>query len=594
MHRPDALALLFAVVASAALAAPTQAVTVVGRDVRVAVDAMPNGLAGTNTEHGYVDYRVSVTNMSTTRAHRVTLRLPARSYGHGEHIRAVTRTLAVEPEATQVVSLFQLPMAMQGSGLEVVANGQRKQIDTFSILDHAVGWGHHSSSPPAFVLASRSIDASFRSTAQTKHSSSVQPSVLESQIDADLWSNDWLSYTLYDGVVVTAGDMRAMPADVKRALRRYTEAGGSLTVLGPWPIEADWTTVPRPGSDGNHNYLGFGELTIVPEGDPRKLDADAYQRLSQMWEATSMGRRNIKTVEQANRDYQVIDDLGVPTKGLLLLMIAFAVLIGPVNLWVLAKKRRRMWLLWTVPAVSLLFCGAVWGYAVIAEGWSGREYTEGFTHIDERNATATTLGMTGFYSPLTPGGGLRFERDTELTPQINRRHWNSGRGRTVDWTNEQHLRSGWVVARVPAHFRVRKSDATQRARINPTVVDGKLTAVNGLGADVQSITIADADGNLHEAGATPAGRPFNLTPTGRKAVARSDALRQVYRRDWPMWVVRHLSAPNPTSNRDAYLRANTYIAVMDSNPFIESGLDQEETRRAKAVVYGTYAPAAEE
>ena len=94
--------------------------------------------------------------------------------------------------------------------------------------------------------------------------------------------------------------------------------------------------------------------------------------------------------------------------------------------------------------------------------------------------------------------------------------------RTVDWTHDQHLASGWVTARVPSHFMVRKSE-TRRERI--TVRRGTntdLRIVNGLGADIHQFWLADKDGTIYSASAIPAGEEAKLTPLQEMHVDMSD------------------------------------------------------------------------
>src|SRR5439155_282988 len=100
------------------------------------------------------------------------------------------------------------------------------------------------------------------------------------------------------------------------------------------------------------------------------------------------------------------------------LMILFSLGIGPVNLWLLAHYKRKLWLLWTVPLISLCTCVAVFGYMVLAEGWQGHARIESVTILDqtEPEPRANTLGRCGLYSPITPGDGLRFSLATEITP----------------------------------------------------------------------------------------------------------------------------------------------------------------------------------
>src|SRR5204862_7230127 len=89
---------------------------------------------------------------------------------------------------------------------------------------------------------------------------------------------------------------------------------------------------------------------------------------------------------------------------------------------------------------------------------------ESLTVLDQVNRRASTVGTTAFYCPLTPSQGLFFEADTEATPLIELFDYRSSSDRQMDWTRSQHLERGWITARVPAHFRLRKSEL-RRERI---------------------------------------------------------------------------------------------------------------------------------
>jgi hypothetical protein len=204
-----------------------------------------------------------------------------------------------------------------------------------------------------------------------------------------------------------------------------------------------------------------------------------------------------------------------------LLMFLFALAIGPVNLIVLSHKRRHIWLLWTIPIISLMTCCAVFAYATFAEGWKRHVRTEGLTILDERIHRATTIGWTAYYSSLTPGDGLHFGYETELTPQIV---LEAGTPRTVEWTHDQHLSSGWVTARVPAHFMIRKSEIRRERVTIRQGGDAGLKVVNGLGTDIRKFWLADRDGTIHTATGIRAGAEAELVPREELRLAKADVV----------------------------------------------------------------------
>jgi hypothetical protein len=265
-------------------------------------------------------------------------------------------------------------------------------------------------------------------------------------------------------------------------------------------------------------------------------------------------------------------------------MLAFAILIGPVNLYVLSRKKRRIWLLWTVPCFSLITCLAVFGFMVVSEGWTGHARTEGLTFLDETSRRATSIGWQGFYSPMTPGGGLHYSYETEVMSQLGydyRRHrGETTSSRTIDWTDDQHLESGWVTARVPAYFRLRSGEK-RRERIVARMNGGRASMVNSLGAAIQTIWIADKEGNIYTASDIPPGGEMPLRrEENRQAAAKAETLRTVFNGDWLTMV------DAMTRNPDQYLRPGTYLAVFADTPFLEQGLRNTQSRKGRSVVFG--------
>jgi hypothetical protein len=258
------------------------------------------------------------------------------------------------------------------------------------------------------------------------------------------------------------------------------------------------------------------------------------------------------------------------------------VLIGPVNLALLTRRGKRMWLLWTVPAASLLTCAVVVVSVMAGEGLVRFRRIEGLTLLDETTRRATTLGWTGYYCTLTPGDGLRFGADTEVTPIVSLDlRLRSDSSRTVHWGDAQHLSLGWVRARLPAYFIVRKSELARERMILRRTGDGAVEAVNGLGTDLESLWVADRHGRLHVA-AEPlaAGAAGRLEPTDETVSAVAGALRDLYRDDLTSRLRRLRQEP------ERYLRPGTYLAVAPGSPFIEEGLTDVDRANERAVIYG--------
>ena len=436
---------------------------------------------------------------------------------------------------------------MHGQNLGVVIDG-RMQDDTvpLSISQHGGYSYRHTSSwgsprgtgsftvfaSPVQILMSRNVDATNLHThadkllgpSGTTRRGHKSYETIDLGLPVSAWSTSWLGFSRYDGVVVTGNDIRQMPPAVQSALRRYVECGGALLVLGgrelpdSWELRESEKSEPLTDSVGLVSYnIGFGQCIVSTETGTGHLKTEQWREVVGSWVKTAAPWKIGRPIEEANRIFPVgTKDLGIPVRGLFLLMLLFAVAIGPVNLIVLSRKKRRLWMLWTIPVISLLTCVAVFAYATFAEGWNRHGRTEGLTILDERIHRATTIGWTAFYASLTPGDGLHFGYETELTPQghnVERFGMpNTGTVRTIDWTKDQHLQSGWMTARVPAHFMLRKSEVRRERVTVRTEANGQLKIVNGLGVNIRQFWLADRNGTIHTALNIRAGAEAELTP----------------------------------------------------------------------------------
>lgn len=575
-------------------------------DVTVTAESPPSA----NTLHGYAEYRVTLFNKAAEKSHVVEVSIPDSSYGQGHHVRAMTRRMVVPPQTQTRVSLWQPPLMMYGSDLGVTIDGRRQELRVgLSTSNHgrSVFGAYYGGGPePAFVLISRSVTGEVRDHLEqlvqkisgvsgspaagpfgsVSHSGPYASQWVRAETGASEYSVNWLAHSRYDAMIFTEADLRSMPSEAQRAVWSYVECGGSLLVFGEPPLAATWrerNADVQVGADGFARYdVGFGKVWSCDMGAAATWEEGELKLLhDELWRRD---RQPPLSVQDANAKFPVVDNLQIPARGMLMMMIVFALVIGPVNLVVLTRMNKRMWTLVTVPVISLLFSVGVFAYATVSEGLSASGRMISVTVLDEGARQATTLGWLAYYSPLTPSGGLHFATTTELTPQIETSQWGEGSARLVDWTEDQHLLAGWIAARVPSHFTVRKS-ASHRERLSVhRDEDGQVTVVNGLGGPISSLYLADDAGQVYRAGHIAAGKKSVLERVdGSLATGVSLPLREIYN-DGGRWLkaIERLSGPSAV----ALLRRGTYIAVMEESPFLERGLGKTNLWKAQAVVYG--------
>lgn len=422
------------------------------------------------------------------------------------------------------------------------------------------------------------------------------PTVLRSELEASGWSESWLAFTAFDLVVLSRADLAAMNAAQQNALRSYVEAGGGLAVLGQTELPKGWETgasqrvAPARNSTLARSYLGFGQVLLLGVGNIvglERLQVDALRELArecgQVWQS-------MPNEGGANSEFPVIEDARIPVRGIVFIMLAFILVVGPVNIFLCARANNRIAMLWTIPLISFITCAVVFGYSLMSEGITPTTRTEAVTFLDQTAHRATTLARQAFYTPLTPGDGLRYTHDTEVTPLVDVNRYNGGNSRELELSQSQHLVRGWVTARVPAHFALRKSE-TRRERLQvQRLPDGRVTVLNGLGADIQTLWFRDDKGRLFKGEGLKAGQNVALTAGAVVPVNSLINLAGLYQGSW---VAAHEALHGPADSPSApsnYLRPNSYVAVLADTPFIETGLAKPGKVRARQTIIGVLAP----
>ncbi len=273
--------------------------------------------------------------------------------------------------------------------------------------------------------------------------------------------------------------------------------------------------------------------------------------------------------------FPVVDDATVPVRLMIVILIAFVILAGPVNLILLHKFKRRTWFLWTLPAVSVLTSAVVFVTALLSEGFTPTVRRDVITILDQQTQQAATIGALGIYAPVAPGQ-LEFSAHTEVTPLLNLSGKDFGGERGVDWTKGQVFTGKWVASRVPAHFALRKSEP-RKERLSVTWNNGSPTVVNSLGTVIHHLWLADARGNIFEASThLNAGQRADL-----QRVAGKQTVIDYVNTDFLL----STNKETPEDNYPANLAPGTYIASLANSPFAKNpiGRGKEKTH---ALVYG--------
>lgn len=407
------------------------------------------------------------------------------------------------------------------------------------------------------IFASRSVPAD----------AMPNTSLTRTELPPSQWSTSWLQYARFEAVLVTAADWAELPPPVRAALLDWTAAGGWLHFIGI----PDGLPALRRSSTAQLPYLfhGTGRVSVAPEDRP--MSAALQDALIE----SGKHRLHDDPVLYAERQLPLLDDNRLPMRSLFGVLLAFAVIGGPINFYTLAKKNRRVWVFVSIPLLSIFTSILLVGATIMDEGWMRRERSRSLTLLDESTGSAVTFGLRGIYATMAPRGEVRFDAMTELRA-----------GPTVaeaetEWNDGQRLSGSWVGTRVPTYFAMRKVER-RRERLPLRVENGALVAVNGLGSPVKRLWVAGTDGTLFTA--------TNIAPGSRVVLGRSTdrprvddvaldpAERLLKVSAW------HSIASMAEEDPSSLLQPGMYLAVLEKSPFLEPALERASESQSPGVV----------
>jgi hypothetical protein len=588
--------------------------------------------AGTPTSYGYLEYRFRVTNKDT-KAHTVGLEIPKHSYsGNQLQLSRSTNSIVVAPESTAILRLLQPSFQLYGNDEAQVIIDGRYQYDPMpfrKINNHGSNYYSHEI---ANILTSRDVPGDLRNLFQSgipsekkenaegetstvlvmpaassysRGGSSTPPELMPwtSNVPVEEWSDYWLAYTRFDAVIVTDAEwheIQEQHAGIFDALKKYVESGGILGIVGTnWNVPKHWLPTEDNTQNSARKYHAvFGLVyafdknteTAKPTIEPFR---ETVLKQAKLWRELDQHPKSIMSNESVlYSSLPVVADYGINIKLIMVLIIVFAILIGPINIYVLSLIKRRIWLMWTVPLTSLAASVLVLGVSLFQEGFLRQSSSATYTVLDQQREEAITFGFVGFYSTLTPRG-IIFASETEANACINR----YGNSKSLEFHltagGNQFLTHGWINARIPSYFVIRKAQSQRKERITFDWTTDSPTATNGLGVDIKTLDVCSPKGEFFTAHNIKAGEKVPLiagTSEGAVSVSETHSkaaafkeLRRSYSDIIPAGPgVIALFSQN-------HLPAGSYLAMIEVwSPFVEEGIEQTTPYQNRSFIFGIF------
>ena len=260
----------------------------------------------------------------------------------------------------------------------------------------------------------------------------------------------WQDLSGYDLFVIRDTDWPALGETFRTVLPDWVASGGCVAFVGE-----TFEGLPAAGP------LGLGRICHCL--DEQQLGAKIAAFVD-----TSVRMQCLRGVEsplesaQAAREAEMAFRGETPFALILLVLSAFTIVAGPVVVLILARKNKRINLLWVFPLVSVLFSIAVAGVCVFAKGIDPELRQFAYTLVDEAAGKVVTVQDDVIMAPFPISGELRYSAQGTLAYSCGD---NASAGEAIFYTGDAFIfRHGWTPALWPVVFRtVRVWDISDEA-----------------------------------------------------------------------------------------------------------------------------------
>jgi hypothetical protein len=354
-----------------------------------------------------------------------------------------------------------------------------------------------------------------------------------SRFDPASLPDDWRAYLGYSAVVLTAEEWEALDTAKRLGLEQWIAQGGHVV---------------RVGDENVRERHGTGLL------DTRARGVDAA--------ATTTALAGIVQKEpRAALDFSSwppVHRLGappLPVTAISLFMIAYAVVVGPVNLFLASRRPARdraLRVMWSIPVLSLAASAILTVAILVNDGIGGEGYRFTVVAIDPEHHEAAVLQRQAARTGLLLGTSFRSREPLAIMPLPVADDLAARTGRQ---SLNGEIHSGWFHSRT-LQGQILRTTRPSRARIERAVrPDGTIEVLSSLPDTLEHLYWCDGNGAVWYAADVAPGRAVTL--------ARKSG------EDFERWW-RAESQWFPASLRDAWDRETAFATAAHSKSVIET------------------------
>ncbi len=398
---------------------------------------------------GYVPIDVTINNSSgQTRQWTLQFTGPQGYFGmNGGNTLKSTFTVSAENNGTRTIALL-VPTNLGGNGqmpMDLMVTGYGAE----SGIEESLG-GRPSSgkSGTPFAVISESLGTSIWSEL-TKRIDNDGADLLGSTVNPDDLPEDWRGLSGVSGLWLKGDELARLSAAQRSAILTWVHTGGWLMLYGTAQPPADFLST------------GFGQVRCVPDTvinlDETELTITRHlPEHRDQSELAALPRTTELTEVRPN----------VPL--LFGFMGLFATVVGPVNIFVLARRRRER-LFWSTPLISLVASALLMGMIVMQDGLGGHGirtaavcvFPDSHTEVvmqEQLSRSGLLLGSA--FQTADPVNMWQLDLSTPVSDSPQRELVNEGTSFSGGWFSSRAAQGQRLVAVTPTRAEITLTNAS--------------------------------------------------------------------------------------------------------------------------------------
>ena len=382
--------------------------------------------------------------------------------------------------------------------------------------------------------------------------------------------DSWLAFSGYDSVLMTDTDWTNTPAGSRNAILAWLRLGGQLIIYSTHSADAKSLGIPIDASFGNVKFQSI----------PSDMKLAPGPTLDLVGKSNPTKRRNESIATDYDGRWQLQGHFGSQKfryELFIIVLVLFAILVGPVNLFVFAKSGQRHKLFITTPLISLAASLILIALIIIQDGFGGSgmrrvlmevrpdgDQNAAYLHQEQFSRTGVLLGADFtinepcVFSPV-PIAATRWARFTNSGNTRGNFNLQPADGKIT-------ARGDWFESR-SEHGHILSAVVSTRGRIEQTATPH--TFLSTFEFPIATLFYCDPGGQWYRADGIATGKRFALTTVDFSMV---DPILQKE--------ITAFSDRNREFLKHTYQRPGCYVAITDQAPGIatHTGIRWKETR----------------